>query len=570
MQPPSKLKDELAEIRHRIRRHAIYSELLVSSADLLLLDSSHAKAFLPMLEGLLTKVEVDDSSSYGGSHVVNNSMMGSGSMHGGQQQQRQSWKGRGFGGGGVVVDSSDSPIMQEQAAVKRGGDLAPPPPPPPPLSNNRVNHPNSVSQQHGKSMKSKIDTNAGASYEDETKLASTPSQRGDLYEPFPSETLTAKSRPVSSSSSPPPTATPSSPPPYAPLETVMVDKDLIAPFLQTLTPGAGFSCIALLLLNHLLRDGRGYDARVRQAFKRLAVVVLSHELKVGGILRVDLDEDNDLDSILRSSHLQHPNNEEGSALDDADELARLAARKFEAMEHAIAAKLIAMSGGETSAESGSDTGTNRGRGSRQKSSTESRSHSQSSPASVNTTPNSSTHGGRIALAPKETPTSSQHGISREQLLRGIKVGTAGAVGATLFALTGGLAAPGIAAGLAAVAGGSALAAGVTTVLSSAAAITTIFGVGGAGLAGYKMHRRTKGLTEFDFQKEQLGKNSEAELFSTVCISGWLRDARDFQRPVSSRFTFLNEGILSRKCSLIPCSDLNLFVVGCIAISPTYC
>jgi hypothetical protein len=86
--------------------------------------------------------------------------------------------------------------------------------------------------------------------------------------------------------------------------------------------------------------------------------------------------------------------------------------------------------------------------------------------------------------------------------------------------------------LAAVAGGSAVAAGVSTVLTSAAAISTIFGVGGAGLAGYKMHRRTKGLTEFDFQKEGMSKNGEAELFSTVCISGWLRDARDFQRPVS--------------------------------------
>mmetsp|Transcript_12967 Transcript_12967/g.28165 ORF Transcript_12967/g.28165 Transcript_12967/m.28165 type:complete len:593 (+) Transcript_12967:828-2606(+) len=73
--------------------------------------------------------------------------------------------------------------------------------------------------------------------------------------------------------------------------------------------------------------------------------------------------------------------------------------------------------------------------------------------------------------------------------------------------------------------------GVSTVLSSAAAMTTIFGVGGAGLAGYKMHRRTKGLTEFDFHKETSGgQDTEAELFSTVCLSGWLRDARDFQRP----------------------------------------
>jgi len=45
-----------------------------------------------------------------------------------------------------------------------------------------------------------------------------------------------------------------------------------------------------------------------------------------------------------------------------------------------------------------------------------------------------------------------------------------------------------------------------------------------------MHRRTKGLTEFDFQKEPSSKSTDAELFSTVCISGWLRDPKDFQRP----------------------------------------
>jgi hypothetical protein len=46
-----------------------------------------------------------------------------------------------------------------------------------------------------------------------------------------------------------------------------------------------------------------------------------------------------------------------------------------------------------------------------------------------------------------------------------------------------------------------------------------------------MHRRTKGLTEFNFNKEVGGRrDSDVELFGTICISGWLRDSRDFQRP----------------------------------------
>jgi hypothetical protein len=81
------------------------------------------------------------------------------------------------------------------------------------------------------------------------------------------------------------------------------------------------------------------------------------------------------------------------------------------------------------------------------------------------------------------------------------------------------------------------------VLTSTVVVTTIFGVGGGGLAAYKMQRRTQGLTEFEFRKETNshsrnkagdvdGSKSdiEAELFSTICISGWLRDNYDFQRP----------------------------------------
>lgn len=126
------------------------------------------------------------------------------------------------------------------------------------------------------------------------------------------------------------------------------------------------------------------------------------------------------------------------------------------------------------------------------------------------------------------------------------------------------------------AGGSAVAAGVTTVFSSAAAISTIFGVGGAGLASYKMHRRTKGLTEFDFQKEGMSTSNEAELFSTICISGWLRDSRDFQRPVSMRpyqeekiVKYISASYVNYKDSYNPPQSF-IFLVGGFSVPPSYC
>jgi len=73
-------------------------------------------------------------------------------------------------------------------------------------------------------------------------------------------------------------------------------------------------------------------------------------------------------------------------------------------------------------------------------------------------------------------------------------------------------------------------------LTSTAAVTAIFGVGGGSLAAYKMQRRTQGLTEFKFQKESrkpgttLGVDEDVDLFSTIAIAGWVRDEYDFQRP----------------------------------------
>ena len=68
---------------------------------------------------------------------------------------------------------------------------------------------------------------------------------------------------------------------------------------------------------------------MRHAFKRLAVVVLSHELKVGGILRVDLDDEEDLDVLFWGDRETNSSSGERNIFDDAEELALLATRKFE-------------------------------------------------------------------------------------------------------------------------------------------------------------------------------------------------------------------------------------------------
>lgn len=231
-------------------------------------------------------------------------------------------------------------------------------------------------------------------------------------------------------------------------------ENFLWPFLESLTPGSGFRCLSMLLLEHLLRGSEGYDARVRRVYKKLSVLVLLQDGEYA-----DRDDCNDMTEI------------------------EFATRKFEAMEHEVAFKILELSGGGK------------------------RRHKSLKGKSI------------------------EGGVTREQVMRGLKIGSAGLVAGTLFAVTGGLAAPGIAAGVGALVGTASTAAAVVA-LTSTAAVTTIFGVGGAGLAAYKMHRRSQGLTEFEFQKES-GKEEgavEAELFTTICISGWLRDHCDFQRP----------------------------------------
>jgi hypothetical protein len=256
------------------------------------------------------------------------------------------------------------------------------------------------------------------------------------------------------------------------------DIEHLRPFLESMTPGGGFRCLALVMLQYLIQSQEGYDSRIRQAIKTLGVIILYRDMS--------LDHNSDIASDAHDSV---------SLGGKPADLVTLATRRFESLEHCLAATLLEHSRAQQ----------NHGR---------------------KNTAQSSAGAGEF------------RGFSREQIVRGIKVGAMGMAAAGLFAVTGGLAAPGIAAGVAAIPGLAATAA-AATVLTSTAAVTAIFGVGGGTLVAYKVNRRTMGLTEFEFRKEtghaienQRPKEAgvEAELFTTICLSGWLRDECDFQRP----------------------------------------
>jgi hypothetical protein len=106
----------------------------------------------------------------------------------------------------------------------------------------------------------------------------------------------------------------------------------------------------------------------------------------------------------------------------------------------------------------------------------------------------------------------------EKLMRYAKIGMVAAGTGAVLALTAGLAAPAIAAGLL-VTGGLA---GAATFATSAI-IGTLFGSAGAGLAGYKMAKRTTGLTEFQFESCDVESDPTVKHRLAVCVmvSGYL-------------------------------------------------
>ena len=142
-----------------------------------------------------------------------------------------------------------------------------------------------------------------------------------------------------------------------------------------------------------------------------------------------------------------------------------------------------------------------------------------------------------ALWPSSLATSSSgrddaNGLS-SRFTRAASVGTAAVVGGGLLFLTGGMAAPAVVASLASIgaAGGVIGAAALYTgawiaYFGGAAGISVLFGSVGAGLAGWRMARRTSGLSQFAFLPV---RGSSAGLSVYLFVPGFLRDPADLFR-----------------------------------------
>ncbi|XVE82527.1 hypothetical protein DITRI_Ditri16bG0012100 [Diplodiscus trichospermus] len=137
--------------------------------------------------------------------------------------------------------------------------------------------------------------------------------------------------------------------------------------------------------------------------------------------------------------------------------------------------------------------------------------------------------------------------------RGI-IGAAALTGGTLMAITGGLAAPAIAAGFGALAptlgtlipvigaSGFAAAASAAGTVAGSVAVAASFGAAGAGLTGTKMARRIGSVDEFEFVS--IGDNSnQGRLAVEILVSGFILDKEDFIRPWEGRIDNMERFVL---------------------------
>ncbi|NXX38421.1 TMCO4 protein, partial [Tricholaema leucomelas] len=118
---------------------------------------------------------------------------------------------------------------------------------------------------------------------------------------------------------------------------------------------------------------------------------------------------------------------------------------------------------------------------------------------------------------------------RRKLKRYLLIGLASLGGGTVIGLTGGLAAPLVAAGAATIIGSAGAAALAST--AGIAVMASLFGAAGAGLTGYKMKKRVGAIEEFEFLPLTEGR----QLHITIAITGWLSAGKygSFTAPWSS-------------------------------------
>eukprot|EP01032_Pedospumella_encystans_P010592 gene10592-12368_t len=110
-------------------------------------------------------------------------------------------------------------------------------------------------------------------------------------------------------------------------------------------------------------------------------------------------------------------------------------------------------------------------------------------------------------------------LSKRDRSRYLKIGAVALGAGALIAFTGGLAAPAVAGALVLLGTSTATAATV------AGSMMLMFGGTGAGLAGYKMAKRTRGLTDFEFtQYDEKGR-----MAVMIMVSGWMEEDEDDKR-----------------------------------------